>query len=214
MGYRTGTTCLLSHLAELVERQGAGRANYTGGGWTVYTGGKKREAPLDLVLPSPRLPPDSGKGGVRDGQGVKGAVKRAAVGMSEAERREERAVKGARLVAQARFGGRTMVGDGKGVERLDVAVEDAFSAARVDEHGGDGDAPQEEDEEEDRGLEGWQPHVRLTFHGSHVFAGIRQLVECGVIDGERMPGWMTREEGVSIGWVWSGRIRGHKGSGL
>ncbi|KAK0747269.1 kinetochore protein CHL4 like-domain-containing protein [Apiosordaria backusii] len=167
---------------ELVEHQGVGRTNYTGGGWTVYTGEKKREAPLDLVLPSPRLPPDSGKGGVRDGQGVKGAVKRAAVGMSEAERREERAVKGARLVAQARFGGTAMVGDGKG--------------------------------EEDRGLEGWQPHVRLTFHGSHVFAGIRQLVECGIIDGERMPGWMTREEGVTIGSVWSGRIRGHKGSGL
>ncbi|KAK4149445.1 kinetochore protein CHL4 like-domain-containing protein [Chaetomidium leptoderma] len=174
---------------------GAGRTNYTGGGWTVYTGEKKREAPLDLVLPSPRLPPDSGKGGVRDGQGVKGAVKRAAVGMSEAERREERAVWGD--------------GDGGGWEG-----GDAFSAARVDERGGDGDAPREEDEEEDRGLEGWQPHVRLTFHGSHVFAGIRQLVECGIIDGERMPGWMTREEGVTIGSVWSGRIRGHKGSGL
>jgi central kinetochore subunit Mis15/CHL4 len=56
--------------------------------------------------------------------------------------------------------------------------------------------------------------VRLTFHGSHVFAGIRQLVECGIVDGERMPGWMTGEEGVTIGAVRNGRIRGHKGSGL
>ncbi|KAG7285539.1 hypothetical protein NEMBOFW57_010168 [Staphylotrichum longicolle] len=41
-----------------------------------------------------------------------------------------------------------------------------------------------------------------------------QLVECGIIDGERMPGWMTGEEGVTIGAVRNGRIRGHKGSGL
>ncbi|KAI1078507.1 CHL4-domain-containing protein [Whalleya microplaca] len=60
----------------------------------------------------------------------------------------------------------------------------------------------------------WKPKVRLTFHGSHVFAGVRQLVEAGVVDGEAMPGWMTGEEGVSVGVVRHGRIRGHKGSGL
>jgi len=54
----------------------------------------------------------------------------------------------------------------------------------------------------------------MTFHGSHVFAGMRELVEAGIIDGERMPGWMTGEEGVSIGVVKSGRIRGFKGSGV
>ncbi|GJD01903.1 CHL4 family chromosome segregation [Colletotrichum higginsianum] len=60
----------------------------------------------------------------------------------------------------------------------------------------------------------WAPNVKLTFHGSHVFAGMRQLVENGIIDGERMPGWLTGEEGVTVGAVRHGRIRGHKGSGL
>ncbi|CAJ2510818.1 Uu.00g064430.m01.CDS01 [Anthostomella pinea] len=60
----------------------------------------------------------------------------------------------------------------------------------------------------------WRPIVRLTFHGPHVFAGVRQLVEAGVIDSARMPGWMTGEEGVSVGAVRHGRIRGHKGSGM
>ncbi|KAH6851269.1 centromere protein Chl4/mis15/CENP-N [Chaetomium sp. MPI-CAGE-AT-0009] len=108
---------------------------------------------------------------------------------------EERAAKRARLVARARFGGTGLVGDGKGVERVDVVVEDPFPVG----------------EENDRK---WRPRVKLTFHGSHVFAGIRQLVESGIIDGERMPGWMTGEEGVTIGAVRHGRIRGHKGSGL
>ena len=60
----------------------------------------------------------------------------------------------------------------------------------------------------------WRPRVRLTFHGPHVFAGLRQLAEAGIVDAERMPGWMTGEEGVTIGAVRDGRIRGHKGSGL
>ncbi|KAL9095711.1 MAG: hypothetical protein Q9165_002143 [Trypethelium subeluteriae] len=67
--------------------------------------------------------------------------------------------------------------------------------------------------EEDQSADGtldkdeWIPDVRLSFQGSHVFAGLRQLVEKGVIDGKRMPGWMTGEASVSIGVVTDGRIR-------
>jgi central kinetochore subunit Mis15/CHL4 len=64
------------------------------------------------------------------------------------------------------------------------------------------------------GRTSWRPEIKLTFQGSHVFAGIRQLVEAGIIDGGRMPGWLSGEEGVTVGVVKNGRIRGHKGSGL
>jgi central kinetochore subunit Mis15/CHL4 len=77
-----------------------------------------------------------------------------------------------------------------------------------------GEDEEEDDDQEDEHAQSWRPQVRLTFHGPHVFAGIRQLVECGIIDGERMPGWMTGEEGVTIGAVRNGRIRGYKGSGV
>lgn len=98
-------------------------------------------------------------------------------------------------------------GGGGGAERSARGRKsDAF--AELD-GGWDGD----DDNAQQQG-ETWRPRVKLTFHGSHVFAGIRQLVECGIIDGERMPGWMTGEEGVTIGAVRHGRIRGHKGSGL
>ncbi|KAI0205608.1 centromere protein Chl4/mis15/CENP-N [Astrocystis sublimbata] len=69
-------------------------------------------------------------------------------------------------------------------------------------------------EDRDRDKWTWRPNIRLSFHGPHVFAGIRQLVEAGVIDGGRMPGWMTGEDGVTAGAVRNGRIKGFKGSGL
>ncbi len=81
----------------------------------------------------------------------------------------------------------------------------------------------EEEELEDEEREGapaddtasaWRPRIALTFHGPHVFAGLRQLVEAGIVDGEKMPGWLTGEGGVTVGVVRHGRIRGHKGSGM
>ncbi|KAK4130334.1 CHL4-domain-containing protein [Trichocladium antarcticum] len=193
------TSLATRNLRELVERRGGGRTNFAGGGWGWYAGEGRgeRETPLDLVVPLPLPLPLPGRGlgetGGPDGVGAVG-VKRAGLGSGE-----ERAVKRARLVARGRFGESGRVGDGTGVERVDVVVEDPFPGG--DQRQG-GSAP------------GWQPNVRLTFHGSHVFAGIRQLVECGMIDGERMPGWMTGEEGVTVGAVRNGRMRGHKGSGL
>ena len=54
--------------------------------------------------------------------------------------------------------------------------------------------------------EGWIPDIHLTFSGSHVFAGIRQLVEAGAICGYKMPGWLSGEHGVSIGVVRNQKI--------
>ncbi|EOD44616.1 CHL4 domain-containing protein [Neofusicoccum parvum] len=82
--------------------------------------------------------------------------------------------------------------DGKGLERLDVRMEDPFPPTSV----------QAEASEEP-----WTPDVHLSFQGSHVFAGVRQLVEQGIVDGEKMPGWMAGDAGVSVGVVKEGRVR-------
>ena len=50
------------------------------------------------------------------------------------------------------------------------------------------------------------PKIRLVFHGSHIFAGVRRLVETGFVDGADMPGWLTGEDGVSVGVVRGGRM--------
>lgn len=57
------------------------------------------------------------------------------------------------------------VGDGKGVERVDLVMEDFF------EIGGD-DVDRMDIEGEDDGEEVFRLNVRLMFYGSYVFVGI------------------------------------------
>ncbi|KAF3915871.1 hypothetical protein AA313_de0202305 [Arthrobotrys entomopaga] len=52
----------------------------------------------------------------------------------------------------------------------------------------------------------WVPNIDVVLEGTHVFAGIRTLVESGVFDGEMIPTWMTGEEGKSVGTVKGGTI--------
>lgn len=249
------TKLTTKNLQELLHRKGSGRTNAAGGGWGIYADEKTKESPLDVVLPSPPLS-DVGEGARTRRSEVRPRKRTATAVASPATEREERRLKRAKVVAKARFGNSAKVDDGKGAERVDIVIDDAFperpnipveeedtdgdddngdrathqqqqssrggagrrsardaafdrARAQDDDDGGGGDND-EGDEEEGT----WRPRVGLTFHGSHVFAGIRQLVEAGIIDGEKMPGWLTGEEGVTIGAVRRGRIMGHKGSGL
>ncbi|KAJ5747858.1 uncharacterized protein N7511_009554 [Penicillium nucicola] len=49
------------------------------------------------------------------------------------------------------------------------------------------------------------PAISLNFAGSDVINGIRKLAELGIIDPERMPSWMTGEEGISVATIKNGR---------
>ena len=239
------TSLSTRNMEELLHRRGSGRSNSAGGGWAVYADDKNRETPLTIVLPTPPL----SDGGSPPSQGpTKGHHKRLA---SPATQRDERSAKRNKKVAEARFGSSSRVDDGKGVERVDIVIEDPFfirkdrwrlessrgeasttdldrrprrsiggrrsqveEALQKERDAEDDEEAEREEEEQEQELDDWRPSVRLALHGTHVFAGIRQLVESGIIDGERMPGWMTGEEGISIGAVQRGRIRGHKGSGI
>ncbi|KAJ1325051.1 central kinetochore subunit Mis15/CHL4 [Microdochium nivale] len=253
------------NLDALLSAKGPGRTNGAGAGWGIYVDDKRTtESPLNAVL-LPTPPPSADEGNPLE-QHVATARKRAwGSGGDIVISKYEREVKRHRALARARFGTSGSVDDGKGIERLDIVIEDAFpesvTAAGDDLSDEDEDrdndddndnsnanqpennntspskapsgrrstlditfiqqqadadaADAEEDAEFQQASAGsWRPNVRLTLHGPHVFAGIRQLVEAGVINGERMPGWLTGEEGVTIGAVRGGRIRGHKGSGL
>lgn len=235
------TSLTTRNLQELLHVRGPGRTNTAGAGWSLYADEKKKESPLDAVLPSPPL---SQGGDGKPGSKVQEMKPRKRVASPDTLRDERRA-KRARLLAQARFGDSAKVDDGRGVERVDISINDQFpersGVAEEDVEDDDSDAPAERprtaargqgnrdsmldearvandagggDEDGEDGATTWRPHIKLILHGSHVFAGIRQLVEAGIIHGEKMPGWLTGEEGVTIGAVRQGRIRGHKGSGL
>jgi central kinetochore subunit Mis15/CHL4 len=55
--------------------------------------------------------------------------------------------------------------------------------------------------------------MTLTFQGSNIVLGIRKLVESGAIGVEKLPAWMTGEEGISGGTVRDGVVIHGKGSG-
>lgn len=176
------------NLSSLLFTKSNARTVAAGGGWGIYADKQKSESPLDPAPPPAPLSEEE-DADARDSRAAQ------AYGL------ERSSSKRLRRVARGRFGSAGNMDDGKGFERLDIKMEDPFDSLDAS-HGA----------EDDGGA--WVPRVKLTFRGPHVVAGTRQLVELGVIDGEKMPGWMTGEEGVTIGAVKDGRIRGHKGSGL
>ncbi len=219
------TSLSVRNLDALVEKRGGGRTNAAGGGWSLYTSDSiTTETPLNIQLPTPESP-------LAEEEEVEAPKP---VGLKRKITSDAETTKRRKLLATSRFGNSARPNDGKGIERLDIQLQDRFPAqsAQADEMESTLDASPvtnsqrrrgrrsilnfevDNDNEEDVQAEGWRPDIRLTFQGQHVFAGIRKLVEEGVVDGERMPGWMTGEEGVSLGIVKEGRIRGFKGSGL
>jgi central kinetochore subunit Mis15/CHL4 len=212
-------------LAALVERRGPNGTNAAGGGWSIYAEEKKDglDNPLNVHLPTPE----------RSVEGADETEKKnqEAIGLKRARDEDSRVVKRRKQVAQVRFGHTGKADDGKGIERLDIRMEDPFpgvtelpdnaeeadastSELRRKRTGRQSNIQFEDATGDDVSSDGWTPDVRFTFHGTHVHAGIRELVEAGIMDGEKMPGWMTGEEGVSVGAVRRGRIRGYKGSGV
>ncbi|KAI9871764.1 MAG: hypothetical protein M1830_002481, partial [Pleopsidium flavum] len=241
-------------LSALISLRGPGRGNAAAGGWSIFADGSVEESPLDSVHTEERLSrlPAGHAGGQEDdsaGEVLRDQKKRllgssSGLGGGAFQTEETESSKRRKLLAEHRFGTSAIEGDGKGIERLDIRLEDAYPIITPNSDGlsGDGADPSSDDEVETtqdagkaqprRGPQrrtsildqthadddgdaeltnstGWKPEIRLTFHGSHVFAGIRHLVEAGVVDGEKMPGWMTGENGVSVGTVRDGRVMGN-----
>jgi len=192
-------------LESLLFKRGQGRTNAAGGGWAEYASDKKNDTPLNNQLPTP--PADD-----EPTERLK-ALPILSRGMKRRpdDDEDETVVKRRKMVAQARFGNSAMPNDKRGIERFDVRIEDPFPVIQNGEERQGGTAS---GQETDDLLSDWSPAVTITLHGTHVFAGVRELVECGIMDGERMPGWMTGEDGVSVGVVKEGRIQGFKGSGI
>lgn len=223
------TSLSARNLEALVEKRGGLRSNAAGGGWGVYTEENKKDTPLNVHLPTPESLVE---------EEAERAQADKVTGMKRRREDDERVVKRRKLVAKGRFGSSAKEDDGKGIERLEVMIKDPFpSTSREPVDEAELDVPPDDpatdrgkkrkgrrntldleldkqDDEDEIGADGWRPNIRVVFQGKHIFAGIRHLVEEGVVDGEKMPGWMTGEEGVSIGLVQNGRIKGNRGSGL
>ena len=231
------TNFTTKNLDALLAYRGPGKGNAAAGGWSVFQDHSFSQNALDFITSQKEGAGKAGGKGasVNGGGGEKENGKtapRQAKRVLEGEGMETPEAKRRREVAAGRFGSSAQPGDGLGLERVEVRIDDAFPA------GDDGDAATRDGEggeqgagaarsrkgrpslldrsldelEELEGGDAWVPDVRVAFQGTHVFAGVRQLVEAGVIDGEKMPGWMTGEAGVTIGAVKDGRIRAKDGA--
>ena len=213
-------------LDALLAYRGPGKSNAASGGWSIFQDHNFSQNALDFITSQKD---DSRLKASHSGKDTTGAAAKAGPGQpkrtlddketSEAKRRRE--------VAAGRFGSSAQPNDGQGLERVEVRIDDPFPHVPTLTEQADGDASHISDQSTshnrrgrpsllDRSLDeieeleagdAWVPDVRVVFQGSHVFAGVRQLVEQGIVDGEKMPGWMTGEAGVTIGAVKEGRIR-------
>ena len=227
----TNTNFTTKSLDALLTYRGPGKSNEAAGGWSIFQDHSFSQNALDFITTQKGDGQEKTPGDKSNVNGVPkagpGRPKRSLDGKeaSEAKRRKD--------IAAGRFGTSAQPEDGQGLERVEVRIDDSFpstsdgnSITQVDGETSDIDAQAAsrtrrgrpslldrtaEDLEEIQNEEGWVPNVRITLQGTHVFAGVRQLVEEGIIDGEKMPGWLTGEAGVTIGSVKNGRIRSKDG---
>ncbi|KAF2642373.1 CHL4-domain-containing protein [Massarina eburnea CBS 473.64] len=216
-----GTNFVTKSLDALLAYRGPGKSNAAAGGWGIFQDHSFSQNALDFITSQKGDPNEKPAASKPTAAPSKRALDPSET--PEAKRKRE--------IAEGRFGTSALPNDGRGLERFDIRIDDAFpqSSAQPD---GNTSLPNNarpasrdrrkgrpslldrsmEEIEELQDSEAWVPDVRMVFQGSHVFAGIRQLVEQGIVDGEKMPAWMTGEAGVTVGVVKEGRIRMKKGN--
>ncbi|KAF3929844.1 hypothetical protein ABW19_dt0201299 [Dactylella cylindrospora] len=203
-------------LDALIARKGHERGGIAAAGaWSLYSiegEGAVDANPLETARPS----------------------KRRSDALEDAPKDEEGREKWKRAkVAEGRFGKSAVENDGTGLERVEIRLREVWPrksqlSLRPDngnavkapsdkkgkgkskgrprkENNDEDDAPEVDDENPWKG-KSWTPNIDVVLEGTHVFAGIRTLVEQGVLDGGKIPTWMTGEENKSVGTVKGGTI--------
>lgn len=217
-------------LDALLTHRGPGKSNAAVGGWSIFQDHNFSQNALDFIISQKNDVQDRaiGENGTSTANSTSASGPKRQLESTDSPRSKRR-----KEVAAGRFGGYALPDDGQGLERLEVRIDDPFpnlsgqqDAANIfdsiaeantrNSYGTRRGRPSHLDRtaadlEEIQREEGWVPNVRITFQGTHIFAGVRQLVEEGIIDGERMPGWMTGEASVTTGAVKDGRIRAKDG---
>ena len=300
-------------LGALLALRGPGRGGDAAvGGWSIFADGSVEGSPLDRTSSALKRKLRDGGGGGGDstaatggGDGITHEHIRQPMTRPIQEVEQRRIRLRRRLVANGRFGSSAIVGDGRGIERLEIRLEDPFpprlpssssaplrrpattvasrpgrtrpgarplgerhlnrtvisgrplhhhhlplhlqgaalpmssstlpstgrmknlnvkASKAIKDQGDHEEVVVDENDNEDHNdvihdqeqapptpkpnhhSQSARPEIRLVFHGTHIFAGIRRLVEEGLVDGETMPGWMTGQDGISLGVVRRGRV--------
>ncbi|CAG8015950.1 unnamed protein product [Penicillium salamii] len=173
------TSLAAKNLPTLLALRGPGRSTASNGAFSIFADAALEGSPLD-PRPANTVTPEEhiGIDSVKGGLDRESSKRKLAesVALSPISKKRHMAI-------QSRFGTGSSLAPAP-LDRLDIRL--------LDRPGGDDD-------------EDALPAVSLTFSGSNVIGGLRKLAELGVVDPERMPSWMTGEEGVSVATVRDGR---------
>lgn len=213
------TSLTTKSLHALLALRGPGRTNMANGAFSIFADAVVEGTPLDPRLSNTVSPEEYRTGrdpATDEAEGKENAPpaadnaqrtpgKRSSDSSSTREPDSDpQETKRRKLAVCSRFGTSGTAASSATLDRLDIrlfdppSVEEGRSAALNDKDSG-------EDGDENDNIEPSQPTLSLTFTGTDVIAGIRKLAEFGVIDPDRMPSWMTGEEGVSSAMVRRGK---------
>lgn len=176
------TSLSAKSLQALLSLRGPSRSTAANGAFSIFADAVVEGSPLD-PRPANTVSPEEYMS-----QSLEKENKRTEEG--GAKDTDTHAPKRRKLAVNSRFGTSGSLSSAP-LDRFDVRVLDSPGEHRR------GDT-QERSEE-------WQLALSLSFSGSDVISGIRKLAELGIVDPERMPSWMTGEEGVSMAVVHQGR---------
>ncbi|PYH41847.1 CENP-N/CHL4 family protein [Aspergillus saccharolyticus JOP 1030-1] len=193
------TSLTAKSLEALLSFRGPGRSNRAGGAFSIFADAALEGSPLDPRPSSTVSPEEHVRQSTSHHLNTPGGKENTAADSEEvsykigrppkrslANIRESQISKKRALALQARFGSSGALSSAP-LDRLDVRLLDALT----------GDAKTEEHAQ--------QTPISLTFTGTDVIGGFRKLAELGIVDAERMPSWMTGEEGVSTVVVREGK---------
>ncbi|KAJ5320406.1 hypothetical protein N7508_000689 [Penicillium antarcticum] len=193
------TSLAAKNLPTLLALRGPGRSAFANGAYSIFADAVIEGSPLD-PRPSNTVTPEEHiktshqsptEEGIEKENGSTGEVssKRKSTGnetafLSPTSRKR-------RLAIHSRFGTSGSSLAPAPLDRLDVRLLDKVRAGNEDEA--------------NEPSASTLPAVSLNFAGSDVITGIRKLAELGIIDPERMPSWMTGDEGISVATIQQGR---------
>ncbi|OQE27916.1 hypothetical protein PENFLA_c005G09592 [Penicillium flavigenum] len=190
------TSLAAKNLPTLLALRGPGRSTASNGAFSIFADAATEGSPLD-PRPSNTVSPEehiraSYSSPTEGKENTNGrASKRRSSGIDTAPLSPDS--KKRRLAIHSRFGTLGSSLAPAPLDRLDIRLLDKPGSS--DE--------QYDDDVDDSTFT--PPALSLTFSGSDVIGGIRRLAELGIVDPERMPSWMTGEEGVSVATVRLGR---------
>ncbi|EEA27938.1 chromosome loss- protein [Talaromyces marneffei ATCC 18224] len=186
------TSLTAKSLDTMLALRGAGKTNEANGVFSIFADAVLEGTPIDPRQPATVAPEDYQAGDDKenahsDQQDLKrkGSEKKATTTLPATKRRK--------LGVLSRFGSSGTSSSHAILNRLDIRLLDR-----------PGD---EEDDVNDEDFDAGTGHytMSLSFTGSNVIAGFRKLAELGIVDSDRMPSWMTGEEGVSSAVIRRGR---------